>query len=286
MRPAASPGPPRISSFTVVTPCRNAEALIRRTARSILAQTALASGRVSLQYLVCDGASTDGTVAAVREVCGDRAEVLSEPDDGMYEALAKGLGRARGDVVAYLNAGDLYHPGAFDVVADVLESGRARWVTGMFYVCNDRGQLVRCLLPHRFRRRFVRQGIYGRFLPVFLQQEGTFWRRSLLEGVDLRRLASLRHAGDFYLWKCFAEAADLAVVDTFLGAFVRHAGQKSEDLAPYRREMDALRERFRPWDLGLALLDAAVWALAPPPVKKWLNRELLFRWDDGAGEWR
>lgn len=275
-----------IRSFTIVTPCRNAERLIRRTARSILDQTAVRSGRVSLQYVVCDGASSDGTVAAAREICGERAEILSEPDRSMYEALAKGLRRATGDVVAYLNAGDFYHPGAFDAVADVLESGRGvEWLTGMYYVCNEHGQLVRSMLPHRFRRRFIRQGIYGRFLPVFIQQEATFWTRPLLETVDLDRLASFKLAGDFYLWSRFATRAELAVVDTFLGAFVRHAGQQSQDKRPYRREMDLVREPFRPWDLALALVDAAIWLTVPSPTKKRLNPRLLLRWSDASNRW-
>lgn len=276
----------RVRSFTIVTPCRNAERLIRRTAASILDQTAVRSGRVSLQYLVCDGASTDGTVAAAREVCSDRAEIVSEPDSSMYEALAKGLRRATGDVVAYLNAGDFYDPGAFDAVADVIESGRGiEWLTGLYYVCNEHGQLVRSLLPHRFRRRFIRQGIYGRFLPVFIQQEATFWVRPLLETVDLDRLASFKLAGDFYLWTRFATRAELAVVDTFLGAFVRHAGQQSEDKRPYRREMDLVREPFRPWDLALALVDGAIWLTVPSPTKKRLNRRLLLRWSDASNRW-
>jgi hypothetical protein len=104
--------------------------------------------------------------------------------------------------------------------------------------------------------------------------------------VDHDRLAALKLAGDYYLWKCFAEQEDLAVVDTYLGAFVRHAGQLSEDKRPYRREMDTLREAFRPWDLGLALIDAAIWLFLPPPAKKWLNRRLLFRWDGREQGWR
>jgi glycosyltransferase involved in cell wall biosynthesis len=275
-----------VRSFTIVTPCRNAERLIVRTAESIVRQTAVKSERVTLQCLVCDGASTDGTVAAVRETCGAAAEVISEPDRSMYDALAKGLQRATGDVVAYLNAGDYYHTGAFDAVADILDSGEGiEWLTGMYYVCNEHAQLARNLLPHRFRRRLIRQGIYGRFLPVFVQQEATFWKRSLLETVDLEMLASFRLAGDFYLWSRFATRAELAIVDTFLGAFVRHPGQQSEDKRAYLREMDRIRERFRPWDLALAVVDGAIWLTAPPRAKKWLNRELLFRWSDAQQRW-
>src|SRR5690349_3953356 len=97
----------KISSITIVTPCRNAERYIARTVESILRQTAVQSGRVKLQYIVCDGASTDGTVEVVRKMCGSEATIISEPDRGMYDALGKGLKRATGDVVAYLNAGDI-----------------------------------------------------------------------------------------------------------------------------------------------------------------------------------
>lgn len=279
-------GSVKATSITVITPCRNAEQLIRTTAESILAQTAIRSGRLSLQYIVCDGASSDRTVDIVREICGNRVDVISEPDRSMYDGLVKGLRRATGDIVAYLNAGDFYHPGAFEVVADVFDSGRARWLTGMYYVCNERGQLIRSLLPHRFRRRFIRQGVYGRFLPVFIQQETTFWARDLLQHVDYHRLASLKLAGDFYLWKCFAAHEELAVVDTFLGAFVRHPGQQSEDKRQYRAEMDLVREPFRPWDLALALWDAAIWLYVPSRAKRRLNRRTLFQWDDDLHTWR
>lgn len=275
-----------VRSFTIVTPCRNAEKLIRKTAQSIMDQTAVRSGRVALQYLLCDGASTDGTIAAVREVCGDRAEIISEPDRSMYDGLVKGLRRATGDVVAYLNAGDFYHPAALDAVADVLDArGDVEWLTGMLYVCNEHDQLIRSLLPIRFRRRFIRQGIYGRFLPVFVQQEATFWRRSLLDTVDLDRLASFKLAGDFYLWRSFATRAELGIVDTFLAAFVRHPGQQSEAMDGYRREMDTIRERFRPWDLALSVVDAALWLALPYQAKKALNREYLFQWSDRERRW-
>lgn len=274
-----------VSSATIITPCRNAEALIGATASSIMAQTAVASGRLRLQYLVCDGASTDRTVEVVREVCGDRAEIISESDRGMYDALAKGLRRATGDIVAYLNAGDFYHPAALDTVADVFDHASVPWLTGMYYVCNERGQPVHCMFPHRFRRRLIRQGVYGCFLPAFIQQETTFWARNLLATVDLDRLARCRLAGDYFLWKCFATQAELSVVATFLGAFVRHVGQQSEDKRGYRDEMGTLREPFRPWDLALACADAAVWVLAPPRVKKWLNPDSFFRWDDVQRRW-
>jgi glycosyltransferase involved in cell wall biosynthesis len=274
----------KISSFTIITPCRNAERFIRRTVESIFRQSAVESGRINLQYIVCDGASTDGTLATVRDLCGERAEIFSEPDAGMYDALANGFRRATGEVVAYLNAGDFYHPGAFDAVADVFETGIS-WLTGMNFVCNDRQQPIYCLLPYRYRRRLIARGVYGRILPMFIQQESTFWSRSLLEAVDYSRLASFRLAGDFYLWKCFSTRTDLAIVDTVLGAFVQHPGQQSEAIAQYHAEMDAVRDPARAFDALVGHLDLAFATFLPAKIKKKLNPRLLFRWDEHLRRW-
>lgn len=271
-----------IASATIVTPCRDAVTRIAATAESVLGQTAVQSGRLRLQYLVCDGGSRDGTVELARRICGDRAEVRSEADAGMYHALAKGLGAATGDVVAYLNAGDVYHPAALDVVADVLEGTGARWLTGMRVTCNEKLQVTEALLPYRYRRSLLQRGLYGRVLP-FLQQESTFWRRELLAAVDLDRLARLRLAGDFYLWRCFAGEAEPTIVEAYLGGFTVHRGQQSEQRGAYLAELESLRA---PDHLGhrlLAWLEGRLWSL-PAPWKKRLNPRLL-RYDHAEGRW-
>lgn len=274
-----------IRTFTVITPCFQAEHLIRGTIESILGQTALRSGRVELQYVVCDGGSTDRTVDVVREVAGDRALVVSERDRGMYDAVAKGLRLATGDVVSYLNAGDEYARTAFDVVADVFESGRARWLTGMTVFLNGKGYVSRCWTPYRYRRGFIRRGLYGRRVLPFIQQESTFWARELVDTLDLERLATLSYAGDYYLWNRFSTVEDLVVVESMLGAFRFHPGQRSEAMAAYRRELASLAERPRLLDLPVAVLDRFLW-YAPSPVKKWLNPDHLLTSERSAAAFR
>jgi len=274
----------QVRTISVVTPCRDAEALIGPTLASVLGQRAVAAGRVALQYLVVDGASSDGTVERIRALAGDRVELVSEPDGGMYDALAKGLRRCRGEVVAYLNAGDLYDAGAFDVVADVMESHDVRWLTGLRVTRNERLEVVEVLLPYRYRRALIRQGAYGRVLP-FLQQESTFWARGLLETVDLEALARLRYAGDFLLWRSFAERAELVVVEAQLGGFTYHPGQRSEDLSAYREEFERLAEPLTRAARLRAQVDRRLWAL-PSPVKKWLAGAAFLRYDLRARAWR
>jgi glycosyltransferase involved in cell wall biosynthesis len=276
-----------ISTATVVTPCLNAEALIERTAESVIRQSAVRSGRLQLQYLVCDGASTDRTLDIVRDVCGDRAEVVSQKDASMYEALAKGLQNATGDVVSYLNAGDVYASTALDVVADVFEQHRdVEWVTGLNVLYNEKGHVVSSRLPIRYRRRFASKGLYGSsLLPLFIQQESTFWRARLMSVVDLERLAEFRLAGDSYLWTCFAREADPVTVESYLGGWTHHRGQLSSDTEAYRRELRTLRVTPGLVDIAIALFDRAE-RLAPHKLRKWLNPRGLLRYSFMEERWR
>jgi glycosyltransferase involved in cell wall biosynthesis len=275
---------PETLRVSIVTPCFNAQALIGDTVASVLGQKAVESGRVGLEYLVCDGASTDGTVDAIRAFQSPHLKLVSETDGGMYEALAKGLASASGDVVAYLNAGDYYHPRAFDVVADMFSASPVSWLTGYNLFYNSRGAVTNAVLPFRYRTPLFACGAYGQMLP-FVQQESTFWRRELLRHVDLRRLSGFRYAGDAYLWTEFSRHATLNVVQAALGGFRFHAGQASENKAAYRAELRSFTRRPGPVDVAVAGIDRLLW-LMPPQVKKFLNREALFQYDHESGRWR
>jgi glycosyltransferase involved in cell wall biosynthesis len=254
------------------------------TAESIVRQRAVRSGRVQLQYLVCDGASKDGTAAALRREFGDAAVVISERDGGMYDALVKGLRMVEGDVVSYLNAGDVYHPSAFDAVADVMEAHGVRWVTGMTVFCNDALIVTEASVPFRYRRDFLRKGVYGRRLP-FLQQESTFWARSLMSLVDLSTLASLRYAGDYYLWHAFSQEEEPAIIASYLGGFTRHRNQLSLNLRGYWDEMAGIADRGSILDPLSVKWERYLWRNLSLAGKKRRNRR-LFTWSEENRCWR
>jgi glycosyltransferase involved in cell wall biosynthesis len=88
---------------SVVTVCRNAAATLEACVASVAGQTWPA-----IDYVVVDGASTDDTPAILQRHRGAIATLVSEPDRGIYDAMNKGLARARGDFVIFLNADDRF----------------------------------------------------------------------------------------------------------------------------------------------------------------------------------
>jgi len=242
--------------FFAVTPVLNGAGKIGRTVSSIVQQTSLLAGDDSLHYLVMDGGSTDATVDEARAAGGDAVEIVSAPDQGLYDALARGLPQSDGDVTFYLGAGDVLEPTTFQVVSTILQQyPDVRWLTGRATARNARQEVVNSVLPFPFRRRYIACGMYGTRLPV-LQQESTFWRTELHRVVDFAQLATTRLAGDYLLWKSFAELADLYVVNSIFGSFTQESGQLSVsgEAGAYLAELRQLRRRPTLFERSTALL--------------------------------
>ena len=230
--------------FAVVTPVRDGGELLADTMRSILAQSAVASGRVQVEYLVLDGESSDDTVAiaerfAEQAPSGMTVSVTSSADSGMYDALARGLQRVSADWYGYLNAGDLWDPQALDMLADISEQTDAEWVCGLHAYYAASGRLVHTRLPYRYKQDLLRAGAYGRGLPT-VQQESTFWNDRLHRTIDVATLRSYRVAGDSYLWWTFAQTSEPTIVQALLGGFRYHGGHLGVDRAEYRTELERI----------------------------------------------
>jgi glycosyltransferase involved in cell wall biosynthesis len=92
--------------FSIITVTYNAGKTVERTLRSVAGQT-----YPHLEYILMDGASTDGTLSSIEKFrrAFSRFQLVSEPDRGLYDAMNKGLQRATGDYVWFLNAGDTFH---------------------------------------------------------------------------------------------------------------------------------------------------------------------------------
>lgn len=111
--------------LSVITICFNSEAVIRKTIESVLAQT-----YPEIEYLIIDGASRDRTAAIAKEYIPHFAEkgysyrIISEPDQGIYDAMNKGIRNATGDLIGIINSGDWYEPEAGTVAVTAYEKER------------------------------------------------------------------------------------------------------------------------------------------------------------------
>ncbi|WP_454897475.1 glycosyltransferase family 2 protein [Alloprevotella tannerae] len=106
----------RLPKVTVITVCRNALPLLRHTVENVLQQT-----YAPLEYLIIDGASTDGTPAYLSSLQAP-LQWWSAPDKGIYDAMNKGVARASGEWVIFMNAGDCF--AATDVLQRIFSTPR------------------------------------------------------------------------------------------------------------------------------------------------------------------
>ncbi len=233
---------PRIS---IVTPVYNGARFLDRTIESIHGQ-----GYPNLEHIVVDGGSEDGSVEIIRRHADKLTWWCSEPDRGMYDAINKGFARSTGQIMAWLNSDDLYTPWALSTVAQIFsEQEEVEWLTSLFpMVWDEDDRAARC----RQRAAFTKRGFMrGEYLPFgrwyasgAIQQETTFWRRSLWERAGGRLDDSLRLAGDFELWARFFEHAPLYGVDTPLGGYRNHDGQLMANYRDqYLQEAEAVLAR-------------------------------------------
>src|SRR3954464_1584686 len=155
--------------LSIITPSFNQASFIERTLHSVLDQ-----GYEPLEYIVVDGGSTDGSVDIIRSFEDRLAWWVSEKDRGQTHALNKGLQRATGEIVAYINSDDYYLPGAFDTAVAALESSDVRWVAGSCQFADADGNLLEvweAAPPHTHKRQWWLIGPWG------VPQAATFWRR-------------------------------------------------------------------------------------------------------------
>jgi len=224
--------------LSIVTVCFNAAATIGDTLDSVRAQK-----REGVEYVVVDGASSDGTVAIVQG-CGDLVDRFeSEPDAGIFDAMNKGARLSTGRMLWFLNADDRLEPGALDAVLECLHGagGPAQPIVAGHTRRVDRDGTTLAV------DRYVGPGLRPAEPAHTFAHPSTVMPRTLFErlsGFD----ASLRIAGDYDLfWRAMALGSPVTVLDRVLVAM--RVGGVSSDTAPLatriRHELEVISIQHR-----------------------------------------
>ena len=209
--------PPTIS---IVTPCLNAAATIGRTLDSVASQS-----YPGIEHIVVDGGSTDGTLEILAQFPG--VKVISEPDEGLSDAVNKGIALSTGELVGWLNADDWYLPGALAAVAEAAEANPgAEWFTGGCPIVDGKGNKIRGGVTA------YKNFLLGRYsFPLYLSQNfiscpATFIRASALEAVGPLRL-DYSYSMDYDLFLRLARRGDPVILQRDLAVFAMAEGTKS-----------------------------------------------------------
>ena len=278
------------NKISIITPCFNAEISIVETMLSVIKNSGIQSSSIDLQYIICDGGSSDSTVEVAEKVFSKNKrsniehQVISEPDDGMYDALCKGFERVDGNICAYINAADLYSPFAFDVVTDLFnrKEKQPSWLTGRAVIYNWEKQQVFNRLPYKYRSNLIQCGLYGSVFP-HIQQESTFWSSDLLIELDFEFLKRLKLAGDAYIWSQFSKLHQLFIVNTWLGGYRHHEGALSSDMTSYRNEVSSFINKPKESDYKQAEDDKRFWD-ASDDIKAQNNTKSLYYYNRSKGQ--
>lgn len=218
---------------SIITPSYNYAHFIRQAIESS------AQGGADVEHIVMDGGSSDGTREVLAEF-GDKVIWRSEPDGGQSDALNKALAHATGDVIGWLNADDLYLPGAIDHVLQEFESDPDLDVLYGDTVLVDGEGLIT-----RLYKCYAVPSAVLRWRGCTLMSTSTFFRRSVLGNEPFDTGLRMRMDWDLFLKLKLQKGAKFKYTPRPLAAFRFHENQVTHNQLDYQTpEHHVIRKRY------------------------------------------
>ena len=227
-----------IPDITIVTPCLNPGKTLALCCQSIRDQK-----RVSVDHIVIDGGSTDGTVQWLRQ----QADIkwLCEPDEGMYDAVNKGLRMASAPVAAYLNSDEQYLPGALRTVVEKFADSSRDVLFADTVIVDESGHYVcsrQALTPLYYHTMLCELGTLT---------AATFFRTDALRRLDVWFDPTWKAAGDaVWVLQLMRKRAKMSSVRFYASSFT-DTGHNLALSTTAREEMQRLRTMAPQWALWL-----------------------------------
>jgi glycosyltransferase involved in cell wall biosynthesis len=230
-------------AITVITPSYNQASYIEDTLLSVLNQH-----YPTLQYIVVDGDSTDGSADVLRRYETHLDRLIIEPDHGQTDAINKGLRLAAGELILWINSDDMLAPGALYMMAlayleqpsDLIAGFCLEHAKGRFNIINlpavSQGTFNTACLGEIFQ--YWLKGHY------FYQPEVAFSRR-ILQAVGGELDQSLYYTMDYDFWlKCAAAGGEVSTIHWPVALFRKHDAQKTANLDATVIEQGRVRDRY------------------------------------------
>jgi len=215
--------------ISVITVTYQAKELIERTIASVLEQR-----YPHIEYIIIDGASSDGTQEAVSRYAGKIACFISEPDKGIYDAMNKGMAKATGDYLWFLNAGDtIYAKDTIEQMVKACASGAKRpdIIYGETALTDREGNFL------RMRRLKAPQNLHWKSfrMGMMVCHQSFVVKRVIAPEYDLH----YRYSSDFdWAVRCMKKAKSICNSQMILSNYL-------EEGCTTRNRKESLKERFR-----------------------------------------
>jgi glycosyltransferase involved in cell wall biosynthesis len=214
---------------SIVTIVRNDAIGVEKTILSVLSQKSQ-----SIEYILVDGDSTDGTLNIINRHRDSIDVVISEPDKGIYDAMNKGIAMSSGTYICMMNAGDFLEQDALRIVCDLIASQNEEPVVyygDAYFLYSD--MKIKRLVPARL------EGLYR---SMSICHQAIFIPRLLYEKYGPYDI-SYRYAADFhYLLQLLMEGEKFARIPVAIATF---ATGGTSDLRMYRSRLESVRILFR-----------------------------------------
>jgi glycosyltransferase involved in cell wall biosynthesis len=171
--------------FSIITPNKNGGRFLEETIQSVLSQR---EAGIDVEYIVLDGGSTDASLSILSRYKGEISRIICEADSGPVSAINKGLKLATGEIIAWLNADDLYHTGTLKRVSETLSRYRnSALCFGACRIIDENGREIRRGIT-RFKELFFPLSSQSAIQCLnYISQPAMFFRHSALETTGLLR---------------------------------------------------------------------------------------------------